>query len=95
MLTHRRLHRDAGRAFRPAHGPRDPLPRLLPQRNRDPRRVRTPTFLHVQSSDVMCDGMLVEPQDCCTLYEPECRRPSLVVFVLTFRSRRADPPDGI
>ena len=27
------------------------------------------TFLHVQSSDVMCDGMLVEPQDCCTLLD--------------------------
>jgi hypothetical protein len=34
----------------------------------------TPTFLHVQTSDVMCDGMRVEPQDCCVLYEPDVPR---------------------
>ncbi|HYK40881.1 MAG TPA: hypothetical protein VE007_00735 [Thermoanaerobaculia bacterium] len=31
----------------------------------------TATFLHVQTSEVMCDGMLVEPQDCCVLFDSE------------------------
>ena len=27
------------------------------------------TYVHVQTSEVMCDGMLVEPQDCCVTFE--------------------------
>jgi hypothetical protein len=39
------------------------------------------TFLHVQTSDVMSDGMLVEPQDCCVLFESDVPRAlSLVAF---------------
>ena len=42
----------------------------------------TATFLHVQTSEVMCDGMLVEPQDCCVLFESDVPR---TVSLVTLR----------
>jgi hypothetical protein len=41
----------------------------------------TSTFVHVQTCDVMGDGMLVEPQDCCVTFRPDLPRSlSLVAF---------------
>lgn len=36
-------------------------------------------FLHVQTSEVMCDGMLVEPQDCCVLFDSDVPRAASLV----------------
>jgi hypothetical protein len=37
-------------------------------------------YVHVQTSEVMCDGMLVEPQDCCVTLPNLPVSLSLVLF---------------
>jgi hypothetical protein len=39
------------------------------------------TFVHVQTCEVLGDGMLVEPQDCCLAFRPDLPRSLSLVAV--------------
>ena len=54
----------------PAEGPVLRCPRCGRPGVAQPSRRGAPLFVHAQISQILGDGMLTEPSDCCSLPEP-------------------------